>query len=106
MKSRCCFALVLCVVLSSCNRDAPATSYDADWERKSKQQFDDFDRQTKVVDASLAVTERQSKRADAALDKSDQQARRFDLILEKWEEQARRQDAILEAQEKKLGISK
>jgi hypothetical protein len=98
--------LVFCCLASACSKSGNTSSYDAEWEAKSKQQFADYDRQTKAVDANLAVMERQSKRVDVAQDKADEQAQRLDRLLERWEAQARRQDAILEAQEKKLGITK
>jgi hypothetical protein len=106
MTPRCCLILLGCFLTSACSRSGSASGYNAEWEARSKQQFADYDRQTKAVDANLAVMERQSKRVDAAQDKSEEQAKRLDRLLEKWDEQARRQDAILEAQEKKLGIAK
>ena len=106
MTTRFFLILIWCLLASGCYRSGGTSGYDAEWERKSAQQFADYDRQTKAVDANLAVMERQNKRVDAAQDKVDEQAKRMDRLFEKWEAQAKRQDAILEAQEKKLGITK
>jgi hypothetical protein len=106
MKTCCFLILVCCLATPACSKREGAPTYDAEWEKRSKQQFDDYDRQTKAADANIAVMERQNRRVDAAQDKVDEQAKRFDLLLDKWEEQARRQDAIFDAQERKLGIPK
>ena len=106
MKIRCFLILICCLAMSACSKPESASSYDAEWEKRAKQQFDDYDRQTKAVDANMAVMEQQNKRADALQDRAEEQAKRFERLLDKWEEQARRQDAIFEAEERRLGISK
>lgn len=89
------FTLLFLAGLLLCTgcRESPRTSdFNAEWEKRTRAQMDDYDRQTKRVDELQA--------------QMDEQGRRFDKILEKWEEQARRYDAILEAMEKQQGVKK
>ena len=79
-------ALTVSALLSACSRTASTSSSDADLQKRTERQMDDYDRQ--------------SKRADDQQAKVEQQNAKFDALLDKWEEQARRYDAILYAMEK------
>jgi hypothetical protein len=82
-------SVLLC---TGCRESNRTSDFDAEWEKRTRAQMDDFDRQT--------------KRVDELQTKMDEQNKRFDKILEKWEEQARRYDAILKAMEKQQGVKK
>lgn len=84
--------LVGVLSLAGCDRAKDGSDLDAEWERRTRMQFDTFDRQARRVDEQQA--------------KSDEQTRRLDALLERWEEQARRYDAILGAMEKQQGLKK
>ena len=77
---------------TGCHEPRRTARFDEEWEKRTRAQMDDFDRQTKRTDEIQA--------------KLDEQNRRFDKMLEKWEEQARRYDAILETMEKQQGMKK
>lgn len=80
---------LLCI---GCRESRRTSDFEAEWEKRTRAQMDDFDRQTKGVDELQA--------------KMNEQNRRLDKILEKWEEQARRHDAVLDAMEKQQGLKK
>lgn len=73
------------VLLSGCGRGGNTSSYDAELQKRTEAQLDDYDRQSKKV---------------------DEQQTKLDALLHKWEEQARRQDAVLDALEKQHGIER
>lgn len=84
--------LILVPLIAGCGQNPDTAEFDKEWEERTQAQWDDYDRQLKLVDEQLA--------------RQDGQNRRFDKLLDKWEEQARRQDAILDAMEKQYGIRK
>jgi hypothetical protein len=73
-------------------REKDNANSEFDYEKKVRQQLEDYDRR--------------GKRTDDQLDEADERGRRVDLLLTKWEEHARRHDAILEHLEKQHQIQK
>ena len=96
MKALILLLLASALLTAGCRDSSGTSDFDAEWERRTRAQLDEYDRQTKRADEQQA-------RAQA---RSDEQDRRYEKLLDKWEEQARRQDAILDAMEKQQGIKK
>lgn len=91
MRTTVLLIVVGALLFSGCGRATQSSDFDAEWENRTRAQWDDYDRQTRRVDEMHA--------------KGDEQNRRFDQLLDKWEEQSRRQDAILDAMERQYGIT-
>ena len=80
------------LLVAGCDRDAPSPEFIAEWEQRTRAEWDTWDRQDERYEQHQA--------------KIEQQAWRIDDLLDKWEEQARRYDAILTAMEKQHGLKK